>query len=343
MRKFKHFSENDRLQLEAYLKAGKKPSEIAVFLHKHISSIYREMKRGRYEHLNTDYTTEERYSPDIAQSKYRENLAAKGAELKIGADLEFAQYIENKIIKEKYSPAAVLGEIKEKGLVFKTTICVSTCYSYIEKGIFLHLTNKDLPVKGKKTSRHYRRVKQKRRSAGESIENRPEDILTREEFGHWEMDCVEGKKRTKKTLLVLSERKTRNEIVIPIKAKTAECVVSALDKLERNFRKLFPKVFKTITVDNGSEFADAPGIEKSIFGGVRTKAYYCHPYSSWERGTNENINKMVRRHYPKGTNFEKHSNKELLSLNDWINNYPRKIFGYRCSADIFAEEMAALL
>ena len=96
MRKFKHFSENDRLQLEAYLKAGKKPSEIAVFLHKHISSVYREIKRGRYEHLNTDYTTEERYSPDIAQSKYRENLAAKGAELKIGADLEFAQYIENK-------------------------------------------------------------------------------------------------------------------------------------------------------------------------------------------------------------------------------------------------------
>lgn len=343
MRKFKHFSENDRLQLEAYLKAGKTPAEIAVFLHKHISSIYREFKRGRYEHLNTDYTTEERYSPDIAQSKYRENLAAKGADLKIGADLEFAEYIENKIIKEKYSPAAVLGEIKAKGIVFKTTICVSTCYSYIEKGIFLHLTNKDLPVKGKETSRRYKRVKQKRRSAGESIENRPEEILKREEFGHWEMDCVEGKKKTKKTLLVLSERKTRDEIVIPIKSKSAECVVSALNKVEKNFRELFPKVFKTITVDNGSEFADVYGMEKSIFGGKRTKVYYCHPYNSWERGTNENINKMVRRHYPKGTNFEKYSNKELLSLNDWINNYPRKIFGYRCSADIFAEEMAALL
>lgn len=132
-------------------------------------------------------------------------------------------------------------------------------------------------------------------------------------------------------------------MTVPIKSKSAECVVSALDKLEKNFRKLFPKVFKTITVDNGSEFADALGIEKSVFGGKRTQAYYCHPYSSWERGTNENINKMVRRHFPKGTNFEKHSNKELLSLNDWINNYPRKIFGYRCSADIFAEEMAALL
>lgn len=343
MRNFKHFSINDRFQLEAYLNAGKNPAEIAVFLHKHISSIYREIKRGRYKHLNTDYTSEERYSPDIAEKKYRENLAAKGAELKIGSDLELSQYIENKIIKEKYSPAATLGEIKEKGIAFKTTICVSTCYSYIEKGIFLHLTNKDLPVKGKQTKRQYKKVKQKRRTAGESIENRPEEILTREEFGHWEMNCVEGKKKTKKTLLVLSERKTRNEIIIPIQSKTADCVVSALNKLEKNFRKLFPKLFKTITVDNGSEFSDVSGMEKSIFGGTRTKIYYCHPYSSWERGTNENINKMVRRHYPKGTNFEKYSNKELLSLNEWINNYPRKIFGYRCSADIFAEEMAALL
>ena len=77
------------------------------------------------------------------------------------------------------------------------------------------------------------------------------------------MDCVEGEKRTKKTLLVLSKRKTGNEIVIPIKSKSAKCVVSALDKLEKNLRKLFPKVFKTITVDNGSELANVLGIEKS--------------------------------------------------------------------------------
>lgn len=343
MRNFKHFTRDDRLKLEMLLKVGKNAREIADILHKHISSIYREIKRGRYEHLNTDYTTEERYSPDIAEEKYRENLAAKGADLKIGTDLEFAQYIEYKIIKEKYSPAAVLGEIKEKGICFKTTICVSTCYNYIEKGIFLHLTNKDLPVKGKKKKRRHNRVKQKRRSAGESIENRPAEILTREEFGHWEMDCVEGSKRSRKTLLMLSERKTRDEIVIPIKAKTSENVVAALDALEKNWRNLFPLVFKSITVDNGSEFADVEGMEKSIFGGRRTQFYYCHAYSSWERGTNENINKMARRHYPKGTNFEKYPDEELLKLNEWINNYPRRIFGYHCSAEMFNNEIAALL
>ena len=343
MRNFKHFTRDDRLKLEMLLRVGKSAQEIADILHKHVSSIYREKNRGKYEHLNTDYTTEERYSPDIAEEKYRANLAAKGADLKIGADLEFSQYIESRIIKDKYSPAAVLGEIKAEGLAFNTSISVSTLYSYIEKGIFLHLTNKNLPVKGKKKKRHYNRVKQKRRSAGESIENRPDNILTREEFGHWEMDCVEGAKRTHKTLLMLSERKTRDEIVIPIKAKTAEYVIEALNSIEKNYRSLFPIVFKTITVDNGSEFSDVEGMEKSIFGGKRTKFYYCHAYSSWERGTNENINKMARRHYPKGTNFENVPDEELLKLNEWINNYPRKIFDYKCSAEMFNNEMASIL
>lgn len=267
MRHFRHFSRDDRLRLEAYLIAGKKPREIAALLGKHVSSIYREIKRGLYEHLNYDYTSEERYSPEIAQRKYCEHLAAKGPELKIGSDLKLARYIERKIIKDRYSPAAVLGEIVSEGLIFNTTISVGTLYSYIEKGIFLHLTNKNLPIKGKKKKRDYNRVKQKRRSAGESIENRPTKVLAREEFGHWEMDCIEGKKRSRKTLLMLSERKTRNEIVIPIKAKTADCVVNALNILEKNWRSFFPVVFKSITVDNGSEFSNVHGMEKSIFGG----------------------------------------------------------------------------
>lgn len=342
-RGFHHFTWNDRLQLEAYLKAGIKPPEIAVFLNKCRASVYNEIKRGQEEFLNSDYTKEYRYCAEKAERKYREHLAAKGRDLKIGNDHELAEYIENKIIKDKYSPGAVLGEIKAKELAFKTTISKPTLYRYIDNGVFLKLTNKDLPVKSKKNKQRYRRVKAKRRSAGVSIERRPKTIMDRMEFGHWEMDCVEGAKRTRKTLLVLSERKTRDEIVIPIKAKKAAYVVTALNHLEKGYRKLFPKVFKTITVDNGVEFSDVEGMEKSIFGGQRTSVYYCHPYSSWERGTNENINKMVRRHYPKGTNFEKHSNKELCKLNDWINNYPREIFEYHTSKEMFDKEIAKLL
>ena len=141
---------------------------------------------------------------------------------------------------------------------------------------------------------------------GESIENRPQEINDRETFGHWEMDCVEGKKKTKEALLVLSERLTRQEIIIKMPDKTAASVVKALNRLERKYGRRFPQVFKSITVDNGSEFADCAGIEKSIFGRgkrQRTTVYYCHPYSAYERGTNENINKMIRRFLPKGTDF----------------------------------------
>lgn len=147
MRHFYHLTHDDRIKIEALLKEKHTPKEIANNIGCHISTIYRELKRGRYEHRNSDWTTEERYSPDIADEKYRENLAAKGPRLKIGNDIELAEYIENKIVNEKYSPGAVLGEIKHKGITFSVTISKTTLYSYIDKGIFLHLTNKDLPVK----------------------------------------------------------------------------------------------------------------------------------------------------------------------------------------------------
>lgn len=341
---FSHFTWADRLQLEAYLKAGIKPKEISHFLNKSVSAIYIEIKRGKCEQMSMDLTKEIRYSPETAERKYRQNLAAKGAELKIGKDHKLAEYIENKIVKDKYSPAAVLGEIKVKGLSFDTTICVKTLYNYIDKEVFLNLSNKDLPVKAHKTKKKYRHVKAKRKSAGTSIEKRPETVLSREDFGHWEMDCVIGKKTSHKTLLVLTERKTRNEIVKVLKAKTSDNVVAALNEIEEGYRnRRFKEVFKTITVDNGAEFSDVEGLEKSIFGGRRTNVYYCHPYSSWERGTNENTNKLVRRHYPKGTDFDECTNEELDSLNDWINEYPRGIFGYRSARDIFNKEITMIL
>lgn len=114
MRHFYHLTHDDRIKIEALLKEKHTPKEIANNIGCHISTIYRELKRGRYEHRNSDWTTEERYSPDIADEKYRENLAAKGPGLKIGNDIELAEYIENKIVNEKYSPGAVLGEIKHK-------------------------------------------------------------------------------------------------------------------------------------------------------------------------------------------------------------------------------------
>ena len=106
MKRFKHLTKTDRLRIEAHLRDKKSPKEIAEILGVHISTVYREKKRGQYTHRNSDWTEETRYSPDIAEDKYRENLRAKGPQLKIGADHKLAEYIEHKIAEEKYSPEA---------------------------------------------------------------------------------------------------------------------------------------------------------------------------------------------------------------------------------------------
>lgn len=339
MRTFKHFTFNDRLRLEVLKKAGHKPKEIAEILHFHVSTIYRELKRGEFEALNSDLTTETRYSPDIAQEYMNGVLTAKGADLKIGNEKEFADRIEDIIINEGYSPAAALAKVKAEGIDF--TVCVTTLYSYIDKGVFLNLTIKDLPEKRKGEKRTKRKTTQKRATKGESIENRPEEIDTREKFGNWEMDTVVGARGvSKKSLLVLTERKTRKEIIFLLKEHTAAAVVKALDKLERKMGAKFREIFKTITVDNGSEFADWEGMERSKrTKKKRTKIYYCHPYSSWERGSNENQNKLVRRHIPKGVNFDDKTQGDVDNIAEWINNYPRRIHQYRTAEQLYNEEL----
>ncbi|MCD8364479.1 MAG: IS30 family transposase [Clostridiales bacterium] len=326
------------------LRDGKKEKEIAERIGVDVSTIYREKKRGQYEHLNSDYTTEIRYSPDIAHKKYRENLKAKGPALKIRDDHELANYIEKKIGTDGYSPEAVLGEIKRDGIKFKTMISKTTLYRYIDMGLFLTITNKELPVKGRKKKKNKKVRTQSRANAGDSIEKRPKEIDDRKEFGHWEMDTVVGKRgESKNSLLVLTERKTRKEIIVKLAEHTMEQVCSALDSLEEKWGSYFSRVFKTITVDNGSEFSDCAGMEKSsINDSNRTKVYYCHPYSSYERGSNENQNRLVRRKIPKGTNFDARTAEEIQEVEDWINNYPRGMFGYESAQMRFDMEISAI-
>ena len=305
---FKQMSHNDRIKMEALLNAGHSKAEVAKQLHFHRSTIYREYDKGKYMHRNSDYTEEERYSSDLGQKAHDYAQEGKGRALKIGNDRELAECIEDKIVNDKYSPEAALAEI----------------------------------AKGKK---HNKKVKvQKRASAGESIENRPEEVKDREIFGHWEMDTVKGQRGvTKSCMLVLTERKTRDEIIIKLKDQTAASVVEALDRLERKWGDMFSKVFRSITVDNGVEFADYEGMEKSVFGEEkRTFVFYCHPYSSWERGSNENNNRLIRRHIPKGEDFDGRQDAEIEYIEKWINDYPRGIFDYRTSAELFEEELQKL-
>lgn len=342
---FKHLSQNDRIKMETMLNSGHKVVEVAEYLHVHRSTIYREIKRGEYTHRNSDYTEETRYSSDLGQKNHDWNAQGKGRNIKIGNDRPLAEYIEGKIIEDKYSPEAALAAAAESGIEFTTSISVRTLYRYIDKGIFLKLTNKDLPVKGKR-KKHNKRVKvQKRASAGESIENRPDEVKDREIFGHWEMDTVKGKQGvTKSCMLVLTERKTRDEIIVKLPDQKAASVVEAIDRLERKWGDMFTKVFRSITVDNGVEFSDYEGVERSVLheGEKRTFAFYCHPYSSWERGSNENNNRLIRRHIPKGEDFDEKQDRDIEYIENWINNYPRGIFGFKTSAQLFEEEIRKL-
>jgi len=279
-RKNKHLNERERYAIELYLKEKYTVTEIAKRLGRHRRTIEREITRGTI------------YLKEICRER---------------EEHELVRYIESKIINEKYSPDAVIGQIKAKGLKFKTSICTKTLYNYIDRGdVFLRLTNKYLPVKKDGKKRIYQRVKKiaLKNLKGSSIEERPKEVNDRKEYGHWEMDCVVGRKK--------SERKTREEIILKLPDKTQESVIKAIDELERKYRRKFREKFKTITVDNGTEFLDYRGIEKSKIepGKDRTKVYYAHPYS-WERGTNENINKLIRRFIPKGTDISKVSKAKI--------------------------------
>ena len=156
-----------------------------------------------------------------------------------------------------------------------------------------------------------------------SISTRPQETALRGSVGHWEMDTVVGTQQGKSTcLLVLTERMTRFELVYKMQAKSKACTASAMQYLFRKARGEFSCIFKSITVDNGCEFSGLDALER--YG---TKVYYCHPYSSWERGTNENQNKFIRRFCRKGKSMAALTDDHAEYITLWMNNYPRRILG----------------
>jgi len=155
---------------------------------------------------------------------------------------------------------------------------------------------------------------------GTSIEERPESIDTREEFGHWEIDTVLGHKSKDQALLTLVERKTRMTIVERIPGKNALAVREALEGIFQEYPNV-QQTFKSITADNGSEFSElsAQGKEMGI------DVYFAHPYAYWERGTNERHNGLLRRFIKKGQQIHAYSDQRIAEVANWMNTFPRKI------------------
>jgi len=337
-RQWKQLTEQERYKIEALTHRGVSPSEIGKQLSRDRRTIEREICRGMTLQVDSQWRERKVYLADVGQRKHSENASNKGRGLKIGHDHKLAQYLEQKIGKDKWSPDAAIGAIKVLGLKFAVSLCTKTVYNMIDRGDFLNLTNKDLPTKRNTKKRKYKPIRKiaLNNATGRSIVERPLEVETRNEYGHWEMDCVVGK--GKACLLVLTERKHREELIIKLSAKTQACVLDAINTLEKRYKSNFPKTFKSITMDNGSEFLDMHGIESSILkpGTRRTMCYYAHPYSAWERGSNENQNKLIRRFIPKGSNIDNLSKRDILRIQTWINNYPRRIFGYKSSAQLSA-------
>lgn len=345
-RKFKQLTYQDRIKIEVlYNKQHLNYTEIAKILEKHRTTISREIKNNLVKNLTTELVEIYVYSAEIGQNRNILNETAKGTNLKIGNDIKLADFIEKEIKEEKSSPEVI--EYKIKQAQFSTTVCFKTIYNYIDKKVIdverENLTYGNYAKKEEKQKEEADRIKPNKE--GKTIHDRPKEIDKREEVGHWEMDLVEGLKGQKEPyLLVLSERKTRKEIIELIPNKSAESVGKALDRIERQLGVVkFRETFKTITTDNGAEFRNWKVIEKSYTGSkkARTTQYFADAYSSWQRGTNENINKMIRRFLPKKTSFKNLKQEDVKRIEKWINNYPRKIFNFKTSEDYYKEEMLA--
>lgn len=340
-----HLNWNDRLTIEKMLRQGYSKPQIARYLGVHHSTIYEECRRGAVELIDKEWRTYIAYSPEAGRDYHTRAIKNMEKGLKIGKDHALANWLV-KMISNGYSPAAacsMLGKTPET--TFSCTLCRQTVYKYIENGDLWPLTNKALRFKSAQ-KRRYKPVRAAVKAPrGDSIERRPKSIGRREECGDWEMDCVESCQGVNEALLVMTERRSRNEIIVKMPAKTADNVVSVLDRLEKAFGPdTFRQVFRTITVDNGCEFSDCHRMETSAFhkGRKRAHIYYCHPRCPGERGSNEKQNQMIRWFFPKGTDFSKVSDKEIQDVQLWLNRYPRCLLGWRCAADLFNDFLATL-
>ena len=146
---------------------------------------------------------------------------------------------------------------------------------------------------------------------------------------------VIGIKTKGAVLFTLTERKTREEIIIKLADKTAESVAKALDKIEKRNKRMFYRKFKTITFDNGPEFRNWESLEKSCRRKrQRISVYYAHPYRSGERGSNENNNRLIRRFIPKGIDITPITEEYIQKIEDWINNLPRPMLGFKTALEV---------
>jgi IS30 family transposase len=311
--KYQHLTESQRYEIKAYLNCNKSQKFIAQQLGVSESSISRELKRNMLKRGG--------YNPQKAQefSSLRKERFCNNRRF----TKTVKEYVEEKLNKEQWSPEQIVGYCNKHNI---NMVSVERIYQHIRTDkknggkLYLQLRHqlkhRKRPVSGK-----YEIIKNKK-----SIETRPEIVLTNQEFGHYEIDLIIGAEG-KGAILTIVERKTKFLFMEKLKSKNAK----ELAKSMVNTLLPYKNNIKTITSDNGTEFTEHEYISQKL----ECDFYFAHPYSSWERGLNENTNGLIRQYIPKGTHFENVSKENIKEYQHKINRRPRLTLDFEEPINLF--------
>ena len=303
--KYKQLSHEERGKIEVCCDLGCSISKIARLLKRSKSTICDEIKRGKYNG---------KYLAHIAQNraKKRRSESHKHSKWRNTPLLHFIV----KCLKMKWSPENISHKLSEKGIKFSHT----SIYNVIKK----HRPEwRKFLIHKKKKQKHAASAETIPNRVG--IEKRPKIVDSRERFGDWEADTVLSCKGGKSCLAVFVERKSRFYLIAKMKDKSAgEMLVATIKTLQN-------QVVKTITYDNGTENVNHEFVNNIL----NCKSFFCNAYHSWEKGSIENRNKILRQFFQKGTNFDLISEHEILKAQTMINNRPMKVLNWNSPANVF--------
>lgn len=308
---YKHFTRDDRVKLAVLLRTGVKKEEISRILNKDPVSIWREIKKG---------SGGGKYLPSVAGREAEKRKTHR--KRRIENDPWLKKYVLEKL-KSCWSPEQIAGRLRRKGIV----ICHETIYGYI-------LRHKKLKKylrcqKGRYRRRHGTVLREKTRERGKKrwIGERPEIVNQRTRIGDWEGDTIIGFERTKR-ILTHVERLSGYLIADKLDIVSAEIVA---EKTSEHLKKFPRQKRQSITYDNGTEFSFHELIERK----TKASVYFANPYHSWERGTNENTNGLLRQFFPKKSSFAKVSQEDVNRVAKLLNRRPRKRLNYLTPFEMF--------
>ena len=324
MSKYKRIDLQERIQIETFLGLGYTCTAIAQELGRPTSAITRELDRldGYYSAIEAQHLAELRR---VTQRKTR----------KLDANPALLAEVRG-LLRKRYSPEQISRHLIEE---FPDDPTMQISHESIYTFIYM-MPRGDLrkeliaSLRQKKKKRNKRGLSIERRGKIPdmvSIDERPDYILNRSVPGHWEGDLIVGK-RHQSAIGSIVERKTRAVILVKLKAKDAESVRRAFEK---EFKSIPRQMKKSMTYDQGHEMAEHKLFSKN----TRMKVYFCHPGSPWERGSNENMNMLIRDFFPKGTDFNKITRRELKRVQDLLNERPRKTLNWKSPFDVFENEI----